>query len=140
MKKILYLVVFALFFISLNAQVTCQPVYNKSCLRYVNDPSKLRKCNNNQIYKDLTKNIVYPSGTVNSINGGRVLVKVLVNIDGTFEIEILESSHHDYSIAVWNAFKKIKPWLLSATSGEKKVPYIFILPVTFPAYSMKPSK
>ena len=90
--------------------------------------------------KTSPKNIVYPSGTVNSINGGRVLVKVLVNIDGTFEIEILESSHHDYSIAVWNAFKKIKPWLLSATRGEKKVPYIFILPVTFPAYSMKPSK
>ena len=140
MKKFLSLVAFALFFTTLNAQVTYPPVYNKSCLRYVNDPSKLHNCNNKQIYKDLTKNIVYPEGLVNSINGGRVLVQILVNVDGTFEIEILKTTHHDYSLAVWNAFQKMKPWLLAATSGDRKVPFVFILPVNFPAYSMKPSK
>jgi hypothetical protein len=139
MKKILSLMVFALLASSLHAQVVYPPVYNKACLRYVGDNSRLHKCNQKQIYKDITRNIVYPEGITHRMNGGRVLVKILIETDGTFSIEIIKSSHHDFSVAVWNAFQKMNPWLLGATIGENKTQYVFMLPVSFAKGSTTPT-
>ena len=110
------------------------PVYHKSCMRYVNNNEKLKKCNNNMITKVLSKSIKYPKGPDGNYINGSVLLKLIVKKDCSCEAVILKSPNSALSTATIEGCSAIKYWYQPKLQNGRKSDSSYTIPIIFNKY------
>lgn len=103
----------------------------KDTIYYIVDIQSTYEGGQDLMYKQLSRNLVYPRSARRTGTEGKVFIMFLIDKTGrTSEVKILKGVSYDCDQAALNAFASLGSWLPSRKKG-KPVKTRFILPVNF---------